>query len=572
MGTHAAVATVVGLVTGLAVAGSPEVMPVATVLPVAPLGGDSAGSSLAVAGDVLAIGCPEDPASGGAAGAVRIYRWSGWDWDEETVLRPAANATGDRFGSAIALSQSRVVIGSPYDDAAGADAGAVHVYEYDDATGWMASAVIVSPTASAADHFGGAVAMDGDLLLIGARDADTAGIGSGDAWIFTIDGTGQWTTGASVLPPEVSAHDRFGRAVAMSGGVGCVGADRSDISQINAGSVWVLSVDGLGGEVLDLLQADEPQVSGEFGTSVAMFGSDIIVGAPRQDAASADTGAAFTYASGDGVAWALQGVLTDPLGEADDRFGDAVAISLDLATVGSPHRGGDIFRSGGGMLFRRDGSDQWVVSHRLISNAPGDRHRLGVALAQSADVLMAGAPGLDAAGTDAGGMKLFDLPVDCNENGVEDETDIADETSPDCNLNNVPDECDISELVEPDCNLDGVPDVCQIAGDEVADCDGNGVPDSCDVEDGSVPDCNVNAIPDSCDIANGSESDYNGNAVPDDCECLSDVNGDGVVNVNDLLMVVANWGTAGPVADVNFDGVVGVDDMLVVIDTFGPCP
>ena len=45
--------------------------------------------------------------------------------------------------------------------------------------------------------------------------------------------------------------------------------------------------------------------------------------------------------------------------------------------------------------------------------------------------------------------------TDCNGNGVPDETDIADGTSPDCNGNGVPDECD------PDGNGNGFPDECE---------------------------------------------------------------------------------------------------------------
>lgn len=44
-----------------------------------------------------------------------------------------------------------------------------------------------------------------------------------------------------------------------------------------------------------------------------------------------------------------------------------------------------------------------------------------------------------------------------------------------------------------------------------------------------------------------------------------DANGDGVVNVEDLLIVLGQWGTAGPEGDVNFDGIVNVEDLLMVL-------
>jgi lysyl endopeptidase len=57
-----------------------------------------------------------------------------------------------------------------------------------------------------------------------------------------------------------------------------------------------------------------------------------------------------------------------------------------------------------------------------------------------------------------------------------------------------------------------------------------------------------------------------------DPTCDSDINGDGVTNVTDLLEIVSEWGTTGSSpADVNGDGVVGVADLLAVIDGWGPC-
>jgi hypothetical protein len=53
-----------------------------------------------------------------------------------------------------------------------------------------------------------------------------------------------------------------------------------------------------------------------------------------------------------------------------------------------------------------------------------------------------------------------------------------------------------------------------------------------------------------------------------------DVTGDGAVNVDDLVMVIVNWGKCPPPpatcsADVNDDGAVDVDDLVVVIPNWG---
>ncbi len=111
---------------------------------------------------------------------------------------------------------------------------------------------------------------------------------------------------------------------------------------------------------------------------------------------------------------------------------------------------------------------------------------------------------VEAALDDLLGTDLGPSGSDCNGNGVDDATDIANGTSEDCNGNGIPDEC------EADCDGDGVPDDCE------ADCDGDGVPDDCE------PDCDGDGLPDDC------EEDCNGNGTPDDCETFTDCNGNGI--------------------------------------------
>jgi V8-like Glu-specific endopeptidase len=57
----------------------------------------------------------------------------------------------------------------------------------------------------------------------------------------------------------------------------------------------------------------------------------------------------------------------------------------------------------------------------------------------------------------------------------------------------------------------------------------------------------------------------------DDIGCPADANGDGFVNVSDLLTVIDDWGLADSPADINGDGIVNVTDLLAVVGAWGPC-
>ena len=58
----------------------------------------------------------------------------------------------------------------------------------------------------------------------------------------------------------------------------------------------------------------------------------------------------------------------------------------------------------------------------------------------------------------------------------------------------------------------------------------------------------------------------------EDCECFADVDSSGIVDVSDLLTVIAQWQNPGPLGDVNSDGIVNVNDLLIVISDWGTCP
>ncbi len=119
---------------------------------------------------------------------------------------------------------------------------------------------------------------------------------------------------------------------------------------------------------------------------------------------------------------------------------------------------------------------------------------------------------------------MFLTANDCNDNGVNDDEDIASASSTDCNLNTVPDECEPDD----DCNANGVPDFCDNLDGTSDDCNANLVPDECE------PDCNINGVADECDITGGLSDDCNFDIVPDECQPLEDCNNNGVTDICDI--------------------------------------
>ncbi|MHC4218974.1 MAG: hypothetical protein ACYSU7_11025 [Planctomycetota bacterium] len=55
--------------------------------------------------------------------------------------------------------------------------------------------------------------------------------------------------------------------------------------------------------------------------------------------------------------------------------------------------------------------------------------------------------------------------------------------------------------------------------------------------------------------------------------CQADIDGDGIVDVSDFLVLLGQWGPCPPVciADIDNDGTVGVLDFLLLLGNWGPC-
>ena len=159
---------------------------------------------------------------------------------------------------------------------------------------------------------------------------------------------------------------------------------------------------------------------------------------------------------------------------------------------------------------------------------------------------------------------------DCDNNMIIDECEIATNPLLDCDKNGVLDSCDVLQP-KADCNMNGIPDTCDISDGFSSDCDGNSQPDECQLLEGSAFDCNGNEILDGCEIDNGV-LDQNANSIPDECECIADLNGDGFVDLLDVVVLLGQWMTApNGLPDINGDGMVDLHDLLLVLDAYGPC-
>ncbi len=357
------------------------------LLPGDRLAGDSFGAAVATDGQLVAVGAPGADQSAADSGSA--YLFAAATGAELRELVPVGGAAGDRFGAAIAVAGDVVIVGAPGDDAAGADSGAAHVF--DAATGARLFE-LVPVDAAAGDHFGHAVAMDGDRAVIGSLGA---------AYLFDVP-TGQQL--AKLLPmggSSVGGLSGFGEAVDIDVGLVVVGARLENGVSGIAGAVYVY--DAASGTQLHRLVAQDGTAWANFGASVAVRGTLIAIGAPEANLTYWHAGTAYLF---DAVTGRQMRRIVPTDGHLQAGFGGSIAIDGPHVVIGSEqnHANG-AFGCGSAYVYAAEGG-RFVT--KLLASDAADGDELGGAVAAARGVLVAGAARDDDGGGDSGSAYVFD--------------------------------------------------------------------------------------------------------------------------------------------------------------------
>ena len=280
--------------------------------------------------------------------------------------------------------------------------------------------------------FGDSVAVSGDTVVVGGGDdscatgvdgdqADNWCWSAGAAYVF-VRSNGAWTQQAYLKASNTEAWDAFGTEVAVSGDTVVVTApnegsaatgvngDQTDNSAGFSGAAYVFVRSGGVWAQQAYLKASNTDTWDEFGTSVAISGDTVVVGAPgeasaatgvngnQDDDSAYQAGATYVFVRSNGV-WAQQAYLKAFNTSAYDHFGGSVAISGDTVVVGAP--GDDSFR-GAAYVFVRTGS-VWTQQEYIKASNVDRGDRFGSSVAVFGDTAVVGADYEDSAATGING-------------------------------------------------------------------------------------------------------------------------------------------------------------------------
>jgi hypothetical protein len=328
-------------------------------------GGEQFGGAVAISKTTMVVGDPWYGDDDEGRAYVFYFNKGLGKFEEQHVLLPGEATT--YFGGFVAVDDDTIVVGAP-------DSNAAYVFVKDATGKWPLQQKLTA-------NFGQSVAVDGDRIVVGARSAKAL---TGIAYVFERSDS-SWNQTQILTPSDDPVDAFFGASVELEGDTIVVGANGRNS---NMGAVYVFWLnDANTWEETKILQASDGTSDLFFGTSVALTGSNIAVGAYGANKAYVYTGPDFQETK------LLQGD-----GTLNDFFGYSIAILGDTAVVGAPF--GD---NGAIYVFKRT-DDSWCQVTKLTSSE-SNRETLGYAVTISRDFVVSGAIQSDLAA--AGAVYVF---------------------------------------------------------------------------------------------------------------------------------------------------------------------
>lgn len=311
---------------------------------------------------------------------------------QQVYLKGSNTATDDNFGCSVAVSGETVVVGAYSEDSnasgvngdqnnnAGGDSGAAYVFVRNQGT-WTQQAYLKASTNGVGDWFGEVVAISGDTIAVSARQEDSNATGvngnqannsassSGAVYIFVRNGT-TWTQQAYLKASNTGAFDFFGSSLAISGDTVVVGANGED--------------------------SNATGVNGDGSNNSASL-----------------SGAAYVFVR-NGTTWSQQAYLKASNTNTNDSFGQSVSISADTIVVGAydeassatgvnGNQSDNTFTSAGAAYVFVRNAGVWTQEAYLKESNTGVGDWFGWSVAISGNTLVVGAQNEKSAATGVNG-------------------------------------------------------------------------------------------------------------------------------------------------------------------------
>lgn len=345
------------------------------------------GGAIAVDGDSAFIGAPYTTLEGlNARGTVHPYTFEGGIWVADDFLVGDLAGANARFGTSVSISGNTAVVGAPGTQVGGQNNhGAVYVFERVDSD-WVQAAYLVADEPTPGGSFGQAVALDGDRLLVGAPSHGQPDISqTGVMFVFERDGE-DWNQVARLVADDATANFRIGGALALSGSRVVVGAPMATVAGISRrGATYVFEDTGSGWAQTAKILASDGVANQQFGESVQVSGDRIAVGASRSAVDGSNFAGSAYILDWDGSDWIETAkIIADDAG-FNQNFAKSIALDGDRLISSSPQASANGIQYAGAVYVHELQGTSWQQVEKLYASdvAENDYLQYGVNVALS---------------------------------------------------------------------------------------------------------------------------------------------------------------------------------------------
>jgi LPXTG-site transpeptidase (sortase) family protein len=389
---------------------------------------DEFGYSTAISGDIIVVGAPHDDQLHGNeiisnAGAVYVFERLNSSWVQQAKLTPNTPHAEDNFGVSVAVDGNIIVVGAVGHDYGGKeDVGGVYIFARD-GKNWKQEVILQPDDLRKEDYFGGAVAIDGNVILAGTTFHDSFGIPDVGAVYVFIGAKNNWFQQAKLIPTTPQFGGYFGASLDVDNNTLIIGAtEAGNPLQNDVGSAYVFEKGAIGWTQVERLVPDDGRNGDFFGYSVSIEGDTIAVGASFKDpeytgGRITSGGAVYIYGIGEN-GWAQEQMLALDSAAPFDYFGNAVDLYHDTLVVGASGKNGPgTLRSGMAFIYALKGQS-WEQVSFMYPELADDDDNFGQAVAIDGSTILIGASGRDPSYyPEAGEAFVFELAETLPETG-----------------------------------------------------------------------------------------------------------------------------------------------------------
>ncbi|MFH1509218.1 MAG: FG-GAP repeat protein [bacterium] len=358
------------------------------------------GWSVAISGEYVVIGANYDDDIGHDGGSAYLFHYANGAWTQEQKLFASDGGQNDAFGSSVSIKGDVCIVGAHgHGIIHGTNAsGAVFVFKKDESE-WVEDTELRASDAQPSDYLGYSVSFDGDCVIAGAHGDDDNGPDSGSAYVFRYDGM-SWTEEQKLTASDGQTQDYFGQAVAIDGDLAVVGAWATDESGPYSGSAYIFHFDGESWIEEQKLTANDASAEDHFGSAVSISGNLVVIGAYVDDDMGTSSGSAYAFRR-NGTTWIQENKFVASDGEPNDELGYSVAVSPHFAILGARHDNDTDAHAGSVYVYGWNGTG-WIEEDKILASDGAVNDWFGSAVSLSGYNVAVGAWGNDEIGTDSG--------------------------------------------------------------------------------------------------------------------------------------------------------------------------